>query len=143
VITEIIDNRNSGKSNTRYLARQLKSNPSISEQVFVVIQEQSTLTVSNNIPTSVLNAAQASGTGFATPKFGSYTPGGNISALGAANNFQLFPSGAAFPSFGNAQVLVDPALITQSSQQLFVQSTQNPDSFTSIIEAEISQSIGS
>jgi hypothetical protein len=106
------------------------------------MQEQSTLTVVNNIPTSVLNATQASGTGIATPTFGSYTPGGNVSALGAANNFQLFPSGAALPSFANARNLLDPATITLSNQQLFVQSTQDSESFTSIIEAELGQSIG-
>jgi hypothetical protein len=122
------------------LSRQLQSNPSITETVFITIQEQSSLTLTNNIPSSVLSAASASGTsGSSTPSFSSYTPGGNASVQGSATNFNLYPSGAAFPSFGNAKQLLDPASIVLSNQALFVQSTQNSVTFTSVVEAELTQ----
>jgi hypothetical protein len=143
VVTEITDNRDSSNSNKRYLSRQLQSNPSITEQAFVVIEEQSALTLTSNIPSSVLSAQQASSTGSNfTPTFGSYSPGGNATLQGNQNNFNLYPQGAAFPSFGNAQQLLDPATIVLSNQQLFVQDSQNSDVFTSVVEAELAKLIG-
>lgn len=143
VITEVVDNRDSSNSNTRYLSRQLQSNPSITETAFITIQEQSSLTLTNNIPSSVLSAALASSSsGSFTPSFGSYTPGGNVSVQGSSSNFNLYPSGVAFPSFGNAQQLLDPASIVLTNQALFVQSTQNSGTFTSVVEAELAQLIG-
>jgi len=143
VVTEVVDNRDLSNSNTRYLSRQLQSNPSISETAFITIQEQSSLTLTNSIPSSVLSAALSSSTsGSFTPSFGSYTPGGNASIQGSATNFNLYPSGAAFPSFGNAQSLLDPASIVLTNQALFVQSTQNTGTFTSVVEAELAQLIG-
>jgi hypothetical protein len=143
VVTEISDTRDSSNSNTRYLSRQLQSNPSISEQAFVVIQEQSALTLTSNIPSSVLSAQQASSTGSNfTPTFGSYSPGGNATLQGNQNSFNLYPQGAALPSFGNAQSLLDPATIVLSNQQLFVQDSQNSDVFTSVVETELAQLTG-
>ncbi|KAE9378679.1 hypothetical protein N431DRAFT_146702 [Stipitochalara longipes BDJ] len=140
VVTEISDNRDSSNSNTRYISRQLQSNPSISEQAFVVIEETSSLTLSSSIPSSVLSAAQSSSTGSNfTPQFGSYTPNGNASLQSSSGQFNLYPSGSAFPSFGNAQQLNDPALIVLANQQYFVQSSQNSDVFTSVVEAELTQ----
>jgi len=124
------------------LSRQLQSNPSITETAFITIQEQSSLTLTNNIPSSVVSAALSSSTsGSFTPSLSSYTPGGNASIQGSATNFHLYPSGAAFPSFSNAKQLLDPASIVLSNQALFVQSVQNSDTFTSVVEAEFAQSI--
>ncbi|PMD15238.1 hypothetical protein NA56DRAFT_354216 [Hyaloscypha hepaticicola] len=140
VITEITDSRDSSNSNKRYLSRQLQSNPSISEQAFVVIQEQSSLTLSSSIPSSVLSAQLASSTGSNfNPSFSSYTPGGNASLGAGQNSFNLYPSGSAFPSFGNVQQMLDPATIVLSNQLLFVQDSQNTNTFTSVVEAELTQ----
>jgi hypothetical protein len=51
----------------------------------------------------------------------------------------LYPSGSAFPSFGNAQQMLDPATIVLSNQLLFVQDSQNTNTFTSVVEAELTQ----
>lgn len=118
LVTQVQDNRN-GQTNNRYLVRQIQSNPSITEQVFVQINEQATMTIQNELPTGVFAAAQASGTGFAAPNFGSYTPGGNISLQ--AQGLNLLPAGVSVPSFGNAQNFNDPALIIQPNVQAFVQ----------------------
>jgi hypothetical protein len=136
VVTEVVDNRNSGNSNNRYLVRQLQSNPSIQEQVFVQIVEQASMTISNDVPSSVFAAAQASGTGFASPNFGSYTPGGNISLQSQGLN--LLPQGVSVPNFANAQNFNDPALIIQPNVQAFVQ-VGNSNQFQ---VTEITQIIG-
>lgn len=143
IITEISDNRNSNNGNKRYISRQLQSNPSVTEQVFVVIQEASTLTLSNNIPSSVLSAAQSTSTASnSTPQFGSFTPGGNASLQSSSNQFNLYPAGSELPSFENAQRLDDPALIVLQNQAFFVQSSQNSGTFTSVVEAELAQLLG-
>jgi len=140
VITEVSDSRDSSNKNTRYISRQIQSNPSISEQAFVVIEESSSLTLSSSIPSSVLSAYQSSSTGSNfTPQFGSYTPGGNASAQSSSSQFNLYPAGSAFPSFGNAQQLSDPALIVLANQDYFVQSSQNSDIFTSVVEQEVTE----
>jgi hypothetical protein len=144
IVTEINDNRDSNNNKKRYISRQLQSNPSITEQAFVVIQETSSLTLSNSIPSSVLSAVQSSSTGTNfTPQFGSFTPGGNASLQSSSGRFNLYPEGSDFPSFGNAQVLADPALIVLQNQQYFVQSSQNSGIFTSVVEAELAQLVGS
>lgn len=113
-----------------------------------MIQESSTLSVLNNIPSSVLSAAQASGTGASfVPQLSSYTPGGNASILNSnatssANQFNLYPANSSFPSFANAQNLLDPASIVLNNQQLFVQSSTNSNTFTSVIEAELAALLG-
>jgi len=108
-----------------------------------VIQEQSSLSLSSSIPSSVLSAAQSSSTGSNfTPQFGSFSAGGNASLQSSSSQFNLYPAGSAFPSFGNAQQLNDPALIVLAAQQYFVQSSQNSDVFTSVVEAELAQLIG-
>lgn len=105
-----------------------------------MIEETSSLTLSSSIPSSVLSAVQSSSTGSNfTPQFGSFTPNGNASLQANAGQFNLYPSGSAFPTFGNAQQLADPALIVLANQQYFVQSSQNSDIFTSVVEAELSQ----
>lgn len=134
IVTQVIDNRSSGNSNNRYLVRQLQSNPSIQEQVFVQINEQASMTISNDVPSSAFAAAQASGTGFAAPNFGSYTPGGNISLQGSGLN--LLPQGVSVPSFSNAQNFNDPAIIIQQNVQAFVQ-IGNSNQFS--VAAEIEQ----
>lgn len=118
IVSQVADNRN-GANNNRYLVRQLQSNPSIAEQIFVQINEQPSITIANDVPTSVFASAQASGTGFAAPNFGSYTPGGNISLQ--AQGLNLLPQGVSVPSFGNAQNFNDPAAIILPNVQAFVQ----------------------
>ena len=150
IITEINDNRNSNndnrnsnKGNKRYISRQLQSNPSITEAVFVVIQESSSLTLNNDTPSPVLSAAQSTSTASnSTPQFGSYTPGGNASLQSSSNQFTLYPAGSELPSFQNAQRLDDPALIVLENQAFFVESSQNSGIFTSVVEAELSQLLG-
>lgn len=134
IVTQVVDNRNSGNNN-RYLVRQLQSNPSIQEQIFVQINEQATMTIANDVPSSVFDAAQASGTGFSAPNFGSYTPGGNISLQ--ASGLNLLPQGVSVPSFGNAQNFNDPAAIILPNQQAFVQIGSSNQFSVAAIEAQI------
>ncbi|KAF8851819.1 hypothetical protein BDZ45DRAFT_807966 [Acephala macrosclerotiorum] len=134
IVTQVVDNRNSGNNN-RYLVRQLQSNSAVQEQVFVQINEQATMTIANDIPSSVFNAAQASGTGFAAPNLGSYTPGGNISLQPQGLN--LLPAGVSAPSFGNAQNFNDPALIIQPNVQAFVQVGQSNQFSVAALEAQV------
>jgi hypothetical protein len=111
------------------MVRQLESNSQIQEQVFVVIQEQATMTINNIIPTQIIGAAQATDTGsFSAPSMGSYTPGGNISLNPQGLN--LLPFGVTNPQFANAQAFSDPALIIQAGQQLFVQQNNNQNQFS-------------
>lgn len=135
IVTQVVDNRNSGGNNNRYLVRQLQSNANIQEQVFVQINEQASMTIANDVPTSVFNSAQASGTGFAAPNLGSYTPGGNISLQ--AQGLNLLPQGVSVPSFGNAQNFNDPALIIQPNVQAFVQVGQSNQFSVAALEAQI------
>ncbi|KAE8441233.1 hypothetical protein EG329_005597 [Mollisiaceae sp. DMI_Dod_QoI] len=135
IVTQVVDNRQSGISNNRYLVRQLQSNPSIEEQIFVQITEQASMTIANDIPSNVFASAQASGTGFAAPNLGSYTPGGNISLQ--AQGLNLLPQGVAVPSFGNAQSFNDPALIIQPNVQAFVQVGQSNEFSVAAFEAQI------
>jgi len=142
IVTEVVDNRNSGNNNNnnngnnnRYLVRQLQSNSAIQEQVFVQINEQATMTIANDVPSAVFNSAQASGTGFAAPNQGSYTPGGNISLQ--AQGLNLLPQGVSVPSFGNAQNFNDPALIIQPNVQAFVQVGQSNQFSVAALEAQI------
>lgn len=125
IVTQIVDQRKSNSTNTRYLTRQLQSNQSIKEQEIVVISESKQFTVgadsANSIPTGVSGAATAGPTG-SVQQFGTYSP--NASAVFQGDNAQnLLPSGAAAPSWPNAQVSQDPAeiLLENPSQGVFVQ----------------------
>lgn len=94
------------------------------------------MTIANEIPTGVFAAAQASGTGFAAPNFGSYTPGGNISLQ--ASGLNLLPQGVAVPAFGNTANFNDPALIIQPNVQAFVQvGASNQFQVTEITQTQI------
>lgn len=93
------------------------------------------MTIANDIPSSVFNAAQASGTGFAAPNLGSYTPGGNISLQ--AQGLNLLPEGVSVPSFGNAQNFNDPAAIILPNVNAFVQVGSSNQFSVAAIEAQI------
>ncbi|KAG4431219.1 hypothetical protein IFR05_013304 [Cadophora sp. M221] len=140
ILTQVNDNRDQNNRNTRYFTRQIQSNPSASQQVFVLINEVSQMNIGDfgvaSTPTAEGAAASptgtASATSFGAPQFGSYTPGGNISLQ--AQGINLYPFGVAAPSFGNSRSFIDPALIIQPRQQLFV-TNQNQNQFNVVIIA--------
>ncbi|PVH82341.1 hypothetical protein DL98DRAFT_514084 [Cadophora sp. DSE1049] len=138
ILTQVNDNRDQNNRNARYFTRQIQSNPSASEQVFVQITEVSQMNIGDfSVPTPTSEGAAApSGTAsaasFAAPQFGSYTPGGNVSLQ--AQGINLYPFGVAAPSFGNSKSFIDPALIIQPSQQLFV-TDQNQNQFNVVVIA--------
>ncbi|KAH6702071.1 hypothetical protein DL95DRAFT_447211 [Leptodontidium sp. 2 PMI_412] len=139
ILTQVNDNRDQNNRNTRYFTRQIQSNPSASEQVFVLINEVSQMNIGDfdvaGTPTAEAAASPsgtASAASFAAPQFGSYTPGGNISLQ--AQGINLYPFGVAAPSFGNSRSFIDPALIIQPRQQLFV-TNQNQNQFNVVIIA--------
>lgn len=131
VVTPVVDARDQSNVNTRYLVRQIESNPSNSNQAFVVIQEASTITISNNIPSGVLQSVQASSTGlpssFNNPNVNSYTPGAALNLQ--TGNINLLPLGSNVPSFANAVAFVDPAIIVQPNQQAVVEVISNSNLF--------------
>ncbi|KAH7361050.1 hypothetical protein BKA65DRAFT_197478 [Rhexocercosporidium sp. MPI-PUGE-AT-0058] len=137
IVTQVNDNRDQNNRNTRYFTRQIQSNPSASQQVFVSINEVSQMNIGDfgelSTPTGEAPASPSgspSASSFGAPQFGSYTPGGNISLQ--AQGINLYPFGVAAPSFGNSRSFIDPALIIQQSQQLFV-SNQNQNQFNVVI----------
>jgi hypothetical protein len=124
------------------MVRQRQSNSNIQEQVFVVIEEASTVTINNEVPSNVISAAQSTGTGlssFPPPSLGSYTPGQAASIQSSVN---ILPAGMGVPTFSNAQSYPDPAIIILENQQAFV-SIGNTGSFIDTQLITIAESGGS
>jgi hypothetical protein len=143
IVTTIVDNRDKSNKNNRYLVRQRQSNKDIQEQVFVVIEESSTVTINNEIPSNVISAAQSTGTGFASfspPSVGSYTPG---QAATIQSGLNILPAGVGVPTFSNSQSYPDPAIIILENQQAFVTIGSNQNAFVDTQLVAISESGGS
>jgi hypothetical protein len=143
IVTTIVDNRDKSNKNNRYMVRQRQSNSEIQEQVFVVIEEASTVTINNEIPSNVISAAQSTGTGFASfapPSVGSYTPG---QAATAQSGINILPLGMGVPTFSNSQSYPDPAIIILENQQAFVTIGSNTNSFVDTQLITIAESGGS
>ncbi|CZT09815.1 uncharacterized protein RAG0_14446 [Rhynchosporium agropyri] len=122
IVTQVNDNRDVNNRNVRYYTRQIQSNPSASQQIFVVVNESSQMNIGRS--------DQGPIPGFAGPQFASYTPGDNASFQPSGIN--LFPFGVASPQFANSRNFVDPALIIQPTQGLFVAS-QNQQQSNAIV----------
>lgn len=143
IVTTIVDNRDKSNKNNRYMVRQRQSNSDIKEQVFVVIEEASTVTINNDIPSNVVSAAQSTGTGFASfapPSIGSYTPG---QAATVQSGINILPAGSGAPTFSNSQSYPDPAIIILENQQAFVTIVSNTNSFVDTQLITIAESGGS
>lgn len=93
------------------------------------------MTINSLVPSATFDAvtptSTASVNSFAAPQFGSYTPGGNVSLQ--AQGINLLPLGVAPPSFDNARGFVDPALIIQPNQGLFVDVVGNSEQFVVVV----------
>ena len=66
---------------------------------------------------------------FNSPSVGSYSAG---SSLNLGQGISLLPDGSEQPNFNNAQNYVDPAIIIQQNQQMFVEVVGNSDTFTDV-----------
>ncbi|KAH8663628.1 hypothetical protein BGZ60DRAFT_432764 [Tricladium varicosporioides] len=149
IVQQVQDNR-FGQSNTRYFTRQIQSNSNIRQQQVVIIQEQTILQIGGNSGNSLSQFAggefvggslsgtptsegSAQATESATPSSegkrsngffqrGIYVPG--ASWQGFNPNIQLLPFGIQQPSFGFGSAGIDPALIIQSNQQVFISFVQ-------------------
>ncbi|KAL2075016.1 hypothetical protein VTL71DRAFT_8796 [Oculimacula yallundae] len=127
IVTQVNDNRDVNNRNVRYFTRQIQSNPSAQQQVFVVINESSQMNI------GVPGQGPVNGEpfqGFASPQFASYVPGDNASFQQGGIN--LFPFGVGAPQFANSRNFVDPALIIQPTQGLFV-TAQNQQQFNVLV----------
>lgn len=147
IVQQVNDNR-SGKSNTRYMTRQLQSNSNNNNQEVIIIQEENVLNVGgqNNVPSSVSSAFGAQASGGAqlngqdqASNIGTYQPG-LTQFQGLNSNMDLLPAGlSGFPQFNFGTQDVDPALIILQNQQAEVvfldQSQSNEDN--NISEGEI------
>ncbi|CZT09095.1 uncharacterized protein RCO7_09895 [Rhynchosporium graminicola] len=115
-------NVNPSVNTVAIIVTQIQSNLSTSQQIFVVVNESSQMNIGRS--------DQGPIPGFAGPQFASYTPGDNASFQ--ASGINLFPFGVASPQFANSRNFVDPALIIQPTQGLFVAS-QNQQQFNAIV----------
>jgi hypothetical protein len=129
IVQQVSDNRG-GNQNNRYITRQIQSNFDVKEQIVIIIQDQNTVSVGgSNTPslTGSSSAAQSTGSANASSanassanigtyqsglsQFGGYTP--NIDLLPAEVN--------SLPSFNFGAQGVDPAIIIQENQAVFVE----------------------
>jgi len=154
VVTQVIDQRDSTNVNTRYLTRQLQSNQNIQEQAFVVINEVQTMTIGNSQASDQNPPVSGQVQQYAT--YDSTAPAQLVlnstqqavasnSTGGAIFGQQILPAGATAPTWSNAQLSVDPAVILEANpkQAAFVSFVEDEEtqSETTIITSSGSEAI--
>ena len=115
MITVVIDNRNQNNRNVRYLTRQVESNPEAATKEWVVVTEQSTMTVDSQNPTGT-GATEAFATGAVAPQVAAYDPAAPLELSEDA----LLPANIEAPSWAQASKDNDPAIIIEANQAVFV-----------------------
>ncbi|KAG9239738.1 hypothetical protein BJ875DRAFT_1564 [Amylocarpus encephaloides] len=124
IVQEVIDNR-FGNNNRRYFTRQIESNSRSREQIVVIIQETNIINIGgqslfSGTPTGSFGAQSTDSARIGgESQRGTYVP--NESQFGGFNsNINLLPEGIDVPQFGFGRQDVDPAIIVQQSQQVFI-----------------------
>lgn len=145
IVTAVNDQRNSNSKNTRYISRKIHSGVQSSEQVTVVIQESTPITIggssgngnggngNGNGPTPAgVASSQSTGAAQVNSTVATVDPN-SVSAISNSNNPLLLPSGVPLPNFGGLQVIQDPAIIIEPNQQVFVSFDNQQQQQASII----------
>ena len=106
------------------MTRHVESNPEAATKEWVVVTEQSTLTVDSQptatgIPgsTAVPSIPEEVGSESVAPQVGVYDPS---AALDVSTGDALLPSNIVVPSFNGARSEQDPAIILEVNQNVFI-----------------------
>ena len=123
VVVVVVDARDRGRQNLRYLTRQVESNPKAQTKEWVVVTESSTVTIDGQDATAGIRPTgvvppSAFPTGGAQAGLGLYDPDQQLQESEDA----LLPAGIAAPNLESkgARREQDPAIILEENQAAFV-----------------------